>query len=109
MSKKLSNNGLWESSRMMLPEHREAIIRTQSMGIAKKRPELDSQELELIATAIRESYTLHIEITLILYNEYENKIITGTVVGVDYQRGRIKVQTEDEIEPIKINKIIGVR
>ena len=24
MSKKLQNNGLWESSRMMLPQHREA-------------------------------------------------------------------------------------
>lgn len=26
MSKKLENNGLWESSRMMLPEHRNALI-----------------------------------------------------------------------------------
>ena len=27
MSKKLENNGLWESSRMMLPEHREALLK----------------------------------------------------------------------------------
>lgn len=26
MSKKLSGNGLWESSRMMLPEHREVLV-----------------------------------------------------------------------------------
>ncbi|KHF36751.1 hypothetical protein CM49_01057 [Paenibacillus sp. P1XP2] len=29
MSKKLQGNGLFESSRMMLPEHREAYIRHQ--------------------------------------------------------------------------------
>jgi hypothetical protein len=26
MAKKLEGNGMWESSRMMLPEHRQAII-----------------------------------------------------------------------------------
>ncbi|MDT2241397.1 hypothetical protein P7H22_15005 [Paenibacillus larvae] len=26
MSKKLTGNGLWESSRMMLPEHREQLL-----------------------------------------------------------------------------------
>jgi hypothetical protein len=26
MGKKLEGNGMWESSRMMLPEHREALL-----------------------------------------------------------------------------------
>lgn len=29
MSKKLEMNGLWESSRMMLPQHKESAIRVQ--------------------------------------------------------------------------------
>lgn len=48
MTKKLEGNGLWESSRMMLPEHKETIIYKQHEEGRKQRPELDAQEIELI-------------------------------------------------------------
>lgn len=44
--KKLEGNGLWESNRMMLPEHKEAIIRQQHEEGRKAKPTPDSQELE---------------------------------------------------------------
>jgi hypothetical protein len=43
MSKKLEQNGLWESSRMMLPEHRQALIdRTQPER--QERPNVPTRE-----------------------------------------------------------------
>lgn len=47
-SKKLSGNGLWESSRMMLPQHREALAqrRKESPPSAKRPPTFE--ELALI-------------------------------------------------------------
>ena len=38
--KKLEGNGLWESSRMMLPEHKETIIRRQLEGAGRLGPRL---------------------------------------------------------------------
>jgi len=47
MSKKLAENGRWESSRMMLPEHREALIdRKQPQPEPKRGP--SKEELPLI-------------------------------------------------------------
>jgi hypothetical protein len=45
MSKKLEKNGLWESSRMMLPEHREALVRrTQPEPEQPERPNVPTRE-----------------------------------------------------------------
>lgn len=38
MSKKLSGNGLWESSRMMLPEHKERLISHRKEGNERAVP-----------------------------------------------------------------------
>lgn len=52
ISKKLTNNGLWESSRMMLPQHREAIVQRQ-LGEAQHTPERPKREdLELMRDSI---------------------------------------------------------
>lgn len=50
--KKLEGNGLWESSRMMLPEHKEAINRQQNKEGRKVRPTLDAQEIELMENVL---------------------------------------------------------
>ena len=51
MSKKLENNGLWESSRMMLPQHREAIQnRHHVKPIQQTAPK--REEIELMRDSI---------------------------------------------------------
>ncbi|MBW7473156.1 hypothetical protein K0T92_00200 [Paenibacillus oenotherae] len=45
MSKKLKGNGLWESSRMMLPEHREQLIKhRQGEGESSPRKNIPTAE-----------------------------------------------------------------
>lgn len=41
MSKKLTGNGLWESSRMMLPEHREQFLEQRRSLKKHEKPSLD--------------------------------------------------------------------
>jgi hypothetical protein len=50
MSKKLEKNGLWESSRMMLPEHRQALVeRRAPKAEPPDKPKLPTEEeLKLI-------------------------------------------------------------
>jgi len=89
-------------------QHREAIIRTQSKGVVRKRPELDPQQLELIAAAIGESYSTGAKITLVIFNEFVEEEIIGVVIGLDQQQGIVKLKT-NEIENISIFKVMGIK
>ncbi|MEC0201495.1 YolD-like family protein [Paenibacillus lautus] len=104
--KKLEGNGLWESSRMMLPEHKETIIRRQLEEGRKDRPTLDPQEMELIESALAESFHEHRMITVRLFDEYEDTALTGIVVLIHTFRREIKLSmAEEESRWIKIDDI----
>lgn len=89
--KKLEGNGLWESSRMMLPEHKEAIIRQQHEEGRKTKPTLDSQEMELIECSLTESFNEHRTIIVLLYDEYEDIELSGIVTSLHTHRREIKL------------------
>ncbi|MDF2716560.1 MAG: YolD-like protein [Paenibacillus sp.] len=85
MSKKLEDNGLWESSRMMLPEHKERII-AETLDFKHKRPRrpvLDEQEWEEIMRVLMESLGMRVAAHFKLYHEYEDCAAIGIVDKVD--------------------------
>ncbi|MFB4322711.1 YolD-like family protein [Priestia sp. BR_2] len=107
--KKLEGNGLWESSRMMLPEHKETIIRRQLEEGRKDRPTLDPQEMELIEQALAESFHEHRAVTVRLFDEYEDVELRGIVVLIHTFRREIKLSmSEGEWQWIKIDEVISV-
>lgn len=106
--KKLEGNGLWESSRMMLPEHKETIIRRQLEEGRKGRPTLDPQEMELIEQALAQSFYEHRAVTVRLFDEYEDVEMTGIVVLIHTFRREIKLSiTEGDWHWIKIDEIVS--
>ncbi|MFW5434469.1 YolD-like family protein [Paenibacillus apiarius] len=107
MSKKLQANGLFESSRMMLPEHKEAYVRHQQSLERKRRPVLDAQEVEQIARAIAESIWNGTPIRLTVYGDWEERELIGTVVRFDKEQEQIKLQGTEEGEWIKFCNIVG--
>lgn len=108
--KKLEGNGLWESSRMMLPEHKEAIIRYQCEEGRRAKPVLDSQEIELIEGALAESFNEHREITITIFDEYEDISLNGIVTSLNIQRREIKLSMgPEDWQWIKVDEIISVR
>lgn len=104
MSKKLRDNGLWESSRMMLPEHKEAIQAWRRRQDRRSRPELDEQEWEKIDAALNWSLRTGEPVAVRVYDPYEDQIVTGVVERVDQAARRIKVDGEW----FAIDDIIGV-
>jgi hypothetical protein len=96
MSKKLEKNGLWESSRMMLPQHREAALRQKMETLRTPRPTLDYQEIESISAILTQSqiYKKHIEITL--YDEYQSRTLVGIVTR--HQRNSFRLDTDEDWE-----------
>lgn len=106
--KKLEGNGLWESSRMMLPEHKESIIRRQVEEGRKQRPILDGQEVELIERAIAESFREHRRITIRVWRENGDVELSGFVTIVQTYQKEIKLSIKQgEVEWVKIENILS--
>lgn len=108
MGKKLIDNGLFESSRMILPEHREAYLKEKREQERRGKPVLDEQEVQLIEEVIMESYCERRFITLTVFNPFDDEILRGVVTSIDKPSRRIKlVRGEEDYSFIKIEEIIS--
>ncbi|MBH5316737.1 YolD-like family protein [Paenibacillus sp. GSMTC-2017] len=94
MRKKLEGNGLWESSRMMLPEHKAAINSQVESLKRRSRIELDEQEWEHVSRAVSESLLRRQQIKVRMFHPIELLTIIGIVDRVDELKGRFMVDGE---------------
>lgn len=96
MSLKLTGNGLFESSRMMLPEHKEAYNAYFERLSDKKRPELDVQETERISFVFAEALHEKCQVKVTLFHSKEEQYVIGNVVRIDPHIRKVKLQLEDD-------------
>lgn len=108
MKGKLYGNGLWESSRMMLPEHKEAILRNNRSAQRRKRTILDEQEMERISRMLATSLQAGTMIRMRLYGEWEERELQGTVTATESGGGRVRLQTACGSEWISVQDIVVV-
>lgn len=94
MTKKLEGNGLWESSRMMLPEHKARIIADNERQGRRERPLLDAARREDIAARLTEAYRSGREVALRLFDPLADRQVRGTIGKVDAVRRRLLVDGE---------------
>ncbi|MBO2944986.1 YolD-like family protein [Paenibacillus sp. F411] len=90
--KKLEGNGLWQSSRMMLFEHRDAILSKQEQKQRQTRPILDEQETERIAEKLSQAYHSGATVQIQVYGEYGNQQVEGSISRIDAQLQRLRIQ-----------------
>ncbi|MGQ7887519.1 YolD-like family protein [Paenibacillus sp. WC2504] len=91
MSKKLELNGLWESSRMMLPQHKEAAIRKRKESQRILRPIRDEQEIQNISAVLSLSQMYKKPVVLKLYEEFKTRSVTGIVVRSKHGEFRLDI------------------
>lgn len=108
MSKKLEKNGMWESSRMMLPEHRETILEQNRSLKIKVKPELEEQQQEEIARAIGVSMWLSKPMTFVLFGEFQNTDVIGTAMKIDPVTRRVRICGIDSEEWVNFSDIVQV-
>ncbi len=106
MSKKLQGNGLWESSRMILPEHRTAYLQQRKEQERINKPQLDEQEQEYIYRLLTNSLKLKSSITLSLFEPFGNRKVTGVVTAINRQQQLIKLTQDDESLYIAADDIV---
>lgn len=95
MSKKLTGNGLWESSRMMLPEHKEQLLQFRHDMKRKAKPMLDEQTVELLSQHISAAIANDQDVKLTLYDPFKTVTICGKIKKVDPLQGRLQIVGED--------------
>ncbi|MGG1638202.1 YolD-like family protein [Paenibacillus sp. NRS-1760] len=94
MANKLTGNGMWEASRMMLPEHKVRINQLAEEQKKRVRIYLDEQDWEDISRIVAQSLERKEPIKLKMFHELEELEVNGIVDRVDQLQGRFMVDGE---------------
>lgn len=108
MSGKLEENGFWESSRMMIPQHKEQLLKQAREWDKQKRPTLDPQEQEIFQQEIGRAMHEMLEVTIRIFGEYGDRTIVGVPVNFKQHSGLLKLQRGDEYDWVQFDDIVGV-
>jgi len=109
MKGKLFGNGLFESSRMILPEHKEAWLIHQDKLLEKEKPILDEQEIQVIQGRINDSFHQRIRIRITVFDPIEDEVYEGIVSVVNTFLKEIKLVFADgEWKYINLDTIMSV-
>ncbi|MCH1624857.1 YolD-like family protein [Ferdinandcohnia quinoae] len=92
--KKLQGNGLWESSRMMLMEHRDAIIHRSMESKHEQMPVVDEQKQEEINRILLQAFKENLEIKISYFHEKEFNDVTGIITHLDGVKQCIKIHDD---------------
>ena len=93
---KLNGNGRYESSRFVLPEHREALLTYQHERTRLQHPQIDEQEWEQIGSRLQQSMAEREKITVRLFDPFARKEVHGIVDNIDVHKRRFKLTSGKE-------------
>lgn len=93
---------------MMLPQHKEALLKHQQAQHRRERPNLDDQLVEELSRRLQWSMENREPITLQLYDPFEQREASGIVVDIDMIGQRVRLQQDDERIWIRVEDILGV-
>src|SRR5690606_33145367 len=106
--KKLRGNGIWEASRMMLPEHKSAIRSHRTRLNERVKPELDEQRIEELSAALAEALESGNETAITTFGAYGDETAVGVVKQVDPLTRHVKLVTAEESVWIPLGEIMQV-
>lgn len=108
MSKKLTGNGLWESSRMMLPEHKEQLLAYRHDMKRKSKPLLDEQRVEELSQLVSEAVRNNREVIITVFNQYKDTVIIGRIQKIDLLLKRVKVLNTNDYTWIELRDLLNI-
>lgn len=98
MTNKLSPNSnlLWESSRMMLPEHTALLRQHEAEKVKEEKPDYDVQFLEQLLYTIERAYHDKSLVKLKYYDRGSFCEVVGRITAIDPEKQSIQLTTEME-------------
>ncbi|OPG99000.1 hypothetical protein B2I21_07550 [Chryseobacterium mucoviscidosis] len=107
MGKRLGENGYYEGSRLIMPEHRDAFLAQEREQQRRGKPILDEQAIEEIVRALAVSYNEKARIDLVVFNPFEDEPVSGVVIGINQRNNKVNLLLDEDIREISIAEIIS--
>lgn len=101
-------NLLWESSRMMLPEHKEALLERNRKQKELPPPLLGEDQLVELNHVILQSVDHDLAVTITYATREYPKQFWGWITKVDPQQRFIKIINDKDILTVKFEFILNV-
>lgn len=102
------HNLRWESSRMMLPEHKEQLLEEKRKQQEFIPPLLDHDQLEEINRKILKSIEQMRAVTITYAEKYEPAQFWGWIQKIDPIEGSLKIVNDDDTLSLSFTKILQV-
>lgn len=93
---------------MMLPQHKERIVEHERSTHKQTKPELTDEERQEMFGKLAASKANTLEVAVTVFGEYENRVITGIVTGLDPRRHLVKIQLVDDWDLIDFADVLKV-
>ena len=106
MGKKLEGSGLWESSRIMLPENKNRNKWDGRETWRSVKPVLDEQKLEEVEHTLALSLRSHVRVTVVVFDPLEKKLFSGFVTSIHTHSREIKLQWAEEWKWLNVDDIL---
>lgn len=103
------HNLLWESSRMMLPEHVAMLHNQRQKQQRKKKPILDMQAIEELEYKLQQLFYQKKEAAVTVFGEYANRVYTGRIEKIEPLTRMIKLVNHDEFIWISFDEILEIQ
>ncbi|MEY4480753.1 MAG: hypothetical protein RLZZ267_1431 [Bacillota bacterium] len=103
------DNLLWESSRMMLPEHKEQLLQYQAHTRRVQKPDLDEQHLAYLSEQLQIAVQEQSEIRMQCHENHQQTSYNGTIQRLNRANRTCLLRIdEDTYQTIAIDSIIAI-
>ncbi|MFD2670165.1 YolD-like family protein [Marinicrinis sediminis] len=102
-------NLLWESSRMMLPEHKEQFMQYRRERDPQPRPLFTTEHQQELAAHLSEAYQQQERITLTVYDPFQPRVLSGRITALDPSLKQLKlVQDDEDVHWVPFKQIVNL-
>ncbi|WEG15848.1 YolD-like family protein [Alkalihalophilus pseudofirmus] len=103
-------NLLWEGSRFLLPEHKEAILPLFKDNQPKEKPLIDDQAIHEMERVIGAGLKRHIELYFSYWENGTFKTIVGEPIRIDQLQKRLYIKDSfHETQLLDLTSLVDVR
>lgn len=101
-------NIMWESSRMMLPEHKEVLRQHQQRLLKRDKPLLDEQQLVVLSQDLMLAYTNQSYVKIEIFHSYRTEFKNGHIKQIDPLQRKFQLMQQDVIEWIRLSDVLAI-
>lgn len=102
------SNVMWESSRMMLPEHKQLLARHQKKLTERKKPVFDEQQMAVFSRLLLSALSQGEKVTVELFDPYCNRRVSGKIEKWNAVERKMKIMTLNGPVIVNLDEIVNV-